>query len=123
MLRRFLDAEGNAPGTLLIATEGLGPRLSSAGPTITVARYAPRDVGGAFVGHLLLEQPLTKAMTIVQVELVGGNGNGSNGHLPISVRLRTNTDAQPGLYADFVLVAIRFECATHYASLGFQATP
>lgn len=119
MLRRFPDAEGAATGTLLIETEGLHPRTGSTGPSLTVARYGPRGAG-AFEDRVLLERVLTELITSVPVEL--GGDSGTDGHIAISVRLRTNTDSQPGLYADFVLVAIRFECTTHYASLGFQTT-
>lgn len=118
MLRRFPDAEETASGTLVIEIEGLHPRTGSTGPTLTVAHYAARAADGAFADRMLLEQPLSEPITGVPVKLDGDRGSAD--HVPISVRLRTNTDTQPGLYADFVLVAIRFECTTHYATLGFQ---
>lgn len=117
-LRRFPDAEGSATGTLLIETEGLHPRFGSTGPTITVARHSRGGDGGTYEDHVLLKESLTEATTTLQIEFDGDNGR--DDHLPISVLLRTNTDTQPGLYTDFVLVSVRFECATHYASLGFH---
>lgn len=118
-VRRFPDAEGSATGALLIETEGLHARFGPTNPTIIVARHSRGGAGGTFENHVLSEESLTEAITTLQIELDGDYGN--DDQLPISVLLRTNTDAQPGLYTDFVLVAVRFECATHYASLGFHA--
>lgn len=116
-VRRFPDAQGTALGTLMVETEGLQARTGQSSPNLSVVRYA-RDADAHWDGGILLEQPLTGEMTTVQLNL--GNAGVTDEPLALSVRLRTNTDAQPGLYADFVLVALRFDCATHYASLGFQ---
>ncbi len=114
MLQRFPDAEGPPDVHLLVETEGLQRQGGLAAPAISVVRYG---AGGEplVLGEGRLDEPVTS----IAIE-VGPEGP-ADAPLPLAVRLRVNTDAPPGLYADFVLTALRIDSATHYATLGFRA--
>ncbi len=118
-LRRFPDAAGPPSATLLVETEGLQPRGGLPGPTIRVVRFGPDGATGRWQERVLGEGRLTGQATTVAVDV--SNERPDDGPLPLGLRLRVNAEAPPGLYADFVLVALRLRSVTHYASLGFQA--
>jgi len=117
-LRRFPDANGPSAVRLLVETEGLQPRGGLPGPTISIVQYVPGDVPEPWQAHVLGEARLAVQVTTVAVDV--GHAMSNNEPLALGVRLRINTEAPPGLYADFVLVALRIDSTTHYASLGFQ---
>lgn len=118
-LRRFPDTDGSSVASIIIETEGLQPRGGLPGPTVSVVRYAPGNTQGHWHEHLLREERLDEQVTTVAIDL--SREAPDTDPLPLGIRLRINTDAPPGLYADFVLVALRIDSATHYASLGFQS--
>lgn len=117
-LRRFPDADGSPVVSMLVETEGLQPRGGLPGPTISIVQYVLGDVPESWQTHVLGEAWLAAQVTAVTVDVSHSMPN--NEPLALGVRLRINTEAPPGLYADFVLVALRIDSPTHYASLGFQ---
>lgn len=119
-LRRFPDVDGPSVASIIIETEGLQPRGGLLGPTVSVVRYVPDQTQGLWQGQVLREERLAQQVTKLALEL--SSGMPDEEPFALSLRLRINTEAPPGLYADFVLLALRMESTTHYASLGFHAS-
>jgi len=115
-----LDPAADGPSTvhLPVETERLQPRGGLLGPTVSVVWYTAGDVPERWQARVLGEARLAGPRTTVTVDAIHAMPN--HEPLALGVRLRINTEAPPGLYADFVLVALRIDSATHYASLGFQ---
>ncbi len=119
-IRRFPDAHPDTDVNLVVEAEGVQAYGDLRGPVLAVARYLPDEATGHWREHGLVEYRLTGETTMIAVNLGAPGPDDQPAHL--GVRLRVDTEAPPGLYADFVLVALRLRSTTHYASLGFQAS-
>ncbi len=119
-IRRFPDAHADADVNLVVEAEGVQAYGDLRGPVLSVTRYLPDEATGHWHEHALVEHRLTGETTTIAVNLGAPGPDDQPAHL--GVRLRVDTEAPPGLYADFVLVALRLRSTTHYASLGFQAS-
>ena len=119
-VRRFPDAHADADVNLVVEAEGVQTYGDLRGPVLAVARYLPDEATGHWRGHDVVEHRLTGETTTIGVSRGALGPDDQLAHL--GVRLRVDTEAPPGLYADFVLVALHLRSTTHYASLGLQAS-
>lgn len=119
-LRRFPDPRGDETVTLVVEAEGVRTYPGYPGSTVSLVHYAETATPGHWRERVLAERRLAGDATAIAVDLAPVAS--PSGHpLYLSPRLRMDTEVAPGLYADFVAVALKLHSAAYYASFGFQA--
>lgn len=105
--------------TLVIRGEGVKIYDGYPGHQVTVVQYLETTDPAHWDEHVLEESRMTKDRREVTLEH-GVLRPASTMPVYLSVRVRVDTEAPPGRYDDFVIVALELVSRTYYASFGFH---
>lgn len=107
--------------TLILDTEGVQTYAGYPGHVITVTVYEPDPTKPFHSIERIIAQTLLTPVDNNNKEIQVSLG-ATSGPFFLSIRLRSDTAVNPGLYDDFVLVGLSFRAtdSAFYASFGFR---